>query len=661
MNNQLRLEDSITSIKGVGASTSEKLGRLSIETVFDLLNHYPSRYFDFTEPVNINLLREGKTQSFVGTTGTAKSFFSKSGKLITQCVLTDKSGKILLTWFNNPYIKRLLKENTSYTVAGKVSFWGKSLTIISPIIEEGDKPSINTGGLVPIYPQTEGVNSRWIRKKIFEVLSSIKICDPVDEEILSSLKLISETEAYNSIHFPKNKQNRYQADKRLSFDEHLRININNRLELNDLGESISQKIHEQITKRTIAKFPFSLTLDQEKTIVSIYKDLQNKEYTHRLIQGDTGSGKTATIIPAANQCIENNFSCALLAPTEILALQHYKTFLKTAIYPKQVQLITGSIKEKIKLDKPYIYIGTHSLITNIPQTLKYPLAFLTIDEQHKFGVRQRDELMKRTPVPHLFNLSATPIPRTVALGLLGDIKISNITQAPLNRLQTKTFVVAPSHFKKSPDWLRQQLKNGSQIFVVCPNILEHESGIASVEAISKIYKKITQDKYPVFTIHGKLKPEQQNRIISDFKKQGSGVLVSTSLIEVGIDIPTANIMIIHSAERFGLASLHQLRGRVGRGQEQGYCFLVPTTDDEEETERLQLVQKYKSGLILAQKDLRLRGAGEVFGTKQHGILPTRLKYFWSKYLFLRAKKISIGLVRQNPTNAKLIASKLRTC
>lgn len=658
MNDTLKLEDSVSSIKGVGDSISKKLERLNIETVFDLLNHYPSRYYDFTEPVKISMLREGKTQSFIGISGTAKTFFSKSGKLITQCSLSDKSGKIVLTWFNNPYIKRLLKENTSYTVAGKVSFWGKSLTVISPIIEEGDKPSINTSGLVPIYPQTEGINSRWLRKKIFEVLSSVKIDDPVEEKILNSLKLIDKTDAFKSIHFPKSKTDRFQADKRLSFNEHLRININNRLELNDLGESVSLIIHQQITKKTLDKFPFSLTSDQEKTISSIYKDLQKKEYTHRLIQGDTGSGKTATIIPAANQCIENNLSCALLAPTEILARQHYKTFLKTALYPNQIQLITGSLKEKIKVDKPYIYIGTHSLITHIPQALKYPLAFLTIDEQHKFGVKQREELVKRTPVPHLFNLSATPIPRTVALGLLGDIKISNITQSPTNRLRTKTFVVSPTHFKKSPDWLRLQLKNGSQIFVVCPNIIEHETGIASVEAISKIYKRITQDKYPVFTVHGKLKPEEQNKIISDFKKLGAGVLVSTSLIEVGIDIPTANIMIIHSAERFGLASLHQLRGRVGRGKEQGYCFLVPTTDNDEETERLQFVQKYKSGLILAQKDLRLRGAGDVFGTKQHGLLPTRLKYFWSKKLFLQAKRISIDLVKENPTKAKLIASKL---
>jgi ATP-dependent DNA helicase RecG len=661
MNENYQTKDSVTTIKGVGSSTSEKLTRLGIETIADLLNHFPSRYYDFTQPVLIKNLEVGKTQSFIATIGRVTSFFSKSGKLFVQATAKDTSGKIILTWFNNPFIKRLIKEDSVYTIAGKASFWGKGLTVIAPIIEEGNTPSINTSGLVPIYPQTEGITSRWLRNKIHLLLTNIKIPDPLTAEIVTTQNLLSEEEAYKQIHFPKTTELHWQADKRLSFNEHLRININNRLELQNLGESISITLNHDLTKKTKIKFPFKLTHDQENTVGAIYKDLQSNEYTHRLIQGDTGSGKTATIIFAANQCLKNNKSCALMAPTEILAEQHYHTFLSYSLFPDQVQLITGSHQENVRHDKPMIYIGTHSLLTGLPQKLKHPLAFVAIDEQHKFGVKQRDELVKRTPVPHLFNLSATPIPRTVALGLLGDINISNITHKPINRKPTKTFVVSPTYFRKSPDWLRQQLADGSQIFVVCPNIQDHETGVASVEKISKIYQKMTQGEFPVLTIHGKMKSGEQNKVLSTFRAQGRGVLVSTSLIEVGIDIPSANIMIIHSAERFGLASLHQLRGRVGRGEEQGYCFLVPTEDDEEETERLQLLQKYKSGLILAQKDLRLRGAGEVFGTKQHGNLPTRLKYFWSKKLFLEAKQLSKSLVHESPENALRIASKLETC
>ncbi|HSV94783.1 MAG TPA: helicase-related protein [Spirochaetia bacterium] len=661
MDTNISPKESIASVKGVGDSTTKKLYRLGIKTIQDLLNHYPSRYYNFSEPVLIKKLKKDKPQVFFATINKINTFFSQNGKLIIQAIANDSSGKITLTWFNNPYIKRLIKENNVYTIAGKPTFWGKGLTVISPVIEEGDSPSINTRGFVPIYPQTEGLNSRWIRTKICHLLSSVIIIDPLDLDTLKTINLISQIDAYKNIHFPQNREAHRQADKRLSFNEHLKINLNNLLEILNLGDSISLTIDNSLTQKTRKKFPFTLTQDQEKTVSSIYKDLQKNEYTHRLIQGDTGSGKTATLVFAANQCLNNNYSCAIMAPTEILATQHYKTFISLSLFPKNIQLITSSTKEKPWFNKPSIFIGTHSLLTNLPQNIAHPIAFVAIDEQHKFGVKQRDELIKRTPVPHLFNLSATPIPRTVALGLLGDINISNIIHKPSNRLPTKTFVVSPSHFKKSPVWLKEQLKKESKIFVVCPNIADHATGIASVEKISKTYTDIAADKYPVLTLHGKMNNDEQTKTISQFNKQKGGILVSTSLIEVGIDIPSANIMIIHSAERFGLASLHQLRGRVGRGEKQGFCFLVPSVDNEEETERLQLLQKYNSGLVLAQKDLILRGAGEVFGIKQHGELPTRLKYFWSKKLFLSAKQKAKTLIIKNPTTAKQIVSKLETC
>jgi ATP-dependent DNA helicase RecG len=657
----LSLNDTITKVSGVGSITAEKLDKLDIETVFDLLHHFPSRYLDFSTPVVIRNLEVGKTQSFVAIIGNVSSFFTKNGKLLIQATAKDASGKIILTWFNNPYIKRLIKENTEYTIAGKVTFWGRSLTIVAPIIEEGSTPSINTRGLVPIYPLTKGITSKWLRTKIDRVIPDTEIVDPLESELLESLDLIPEETAFRKIHFPKTKIERLEADKRLSFNEHLRINIDNRLELLGKGDSISIEIKDKITQTTRKAFPFTLTPDQDKTVLAIYKNLQSKEYTHRLIQGDTGSGKTATIIFAAAQSLENGYSCALMAPTEILANQHYKTFCSILPDPKQIQLITGSVKERIISHKPMVYIGTHSLLTGLPPKLTPPLAFVAIDEQHKFGVNQREELMNRSPMPHLFNLSATPIPRTVALGLLGDIHISNISQKPLNRLRTKTYVVSPTHFKKSPTWLTNKLEEGGQIFVVCPQISEHQSGVASIETVSRIYRKMIPDQFSIFVIHGKMKPDDQNAEITKFKNQKGSVLIATSLVEVGIDIPTANIMIIHSAERFGLASLHQLRGRVGRDKDQGYCFLVPSTDDEEETERLQLLRKYRSGLILAQKDLRLRGAGEVFGIKQHGTLPTRLHYFWSKKLFLLAKNLSKTLVGNDPKKAARIAIKLKTC
>ena len=649
--------DSISSIKGDGPAIEDRLHHLEIYTVGDTLRHFPRAYLDFSKQVKIKDLRNKVLGSFLATIQSPKTFYSASGKLVTQAVAQDSSGKIILTWFNNPYIKRLIKSDTSYSIAGKPSFFGKGLTIISPVIEEGDSFSLNTKGLVPIYPQTEGVNSRWLRKRIFEILQSVNLIDPLGTELLNSNSLLSLRDALHQIHFPKEPSERWSADKRLAYNEHLRINIVNRLELEKLGGSVSVKTIPQIYLQTANQLPFSLTADQKKMVHQIEKDLLNPEFTHRLIQGETGSGKTVPLIFAANQTLSNCFSCAIMAPTEILASQHYQTFIKLSLFPSRISLVTSS-SPVILSTQPTVFIGTHALINQLPTDLNPPLAFIAIDEQHKFGVSQREVLMKRNPLPHLFNLSATPIPRTVALGLLGDIQISNLHHKPTNRLPTKTFVVSPSKFKNSPKWLISELEQGNQIFVVCPNISEHLPNISSVEQKTAEYRRLLPTKFPIWTIHGKLSSEDQQRILLQFKNTPGSLLISTSLIEVGIDIPAANIMIIHSAERFGLAQLHQLRGRVGRGESQGFCFLVPSGDDEVETERLQLLQKYHTGLVLAQKDLRLRGAGQIYGEKQHGSLQTRLKYFWSKKLFLQAKSDAIKMIRLNRQKAIKIASGL---
>ncbi len=652
------LTDPITTVTGIGPATAEKLNRLGITTIGELLKHYPVRFVDFTTPVTIRELKDKKEASFLAKIDHLKTFFTANKKLLTQATASDKTGTIKLTWFNNPYIKRLIKEGEIYSIAGKPSFFGPGLTLVSPVIEEGDSFSINTTGLVPVFPQTAGITSRWLRAKIFTLLSQTEIKDPVKTDLLQRNKLISLSDAYSKIHFPKTKSDKQQADRRLAYNEHLRINIQNKIERDKLGPSVSLITSSAVDNQVSQRLPFQITEDQQKTIHEIYQDLQKSTYTHRLIQGDTGSGKTITLVFAANQCLAAGFSCAILAPTEILANQHYETFRKYLLSSQDITLITSASQEEVAATKPKVYIGTHALLTKLPQTLKYPLAFLAIDEQHKFGVKQRDELLQRSPLPHLLNLSATPIPRTVALGLLGDITVSNIKNKPLNRLATKTFVTSPTHYQNSTPWLIEQLESGNQIFVVCPNITEHTEKISSVTQIFRSYRKKIPEKFPIWSLHGRLKTAEQHQIIQQFTESKTGILVSTSLIEVGLDIPAANIMIIHSAERFGLAGLHQLRGRVGRGEGQGYCFLVPSTDDDVETARLKLLQKYHSGLILAQKDLLLRGAGEVFGTRQHGLQSVRLKYFWSRPLFLLAKKDAQDLVSQNPKDAVIIADKL---
>ena len=349
-----------------------------------------------------------------------------------------------------------------------------------------------------------------------------------------------------------------------------------------------------------------------------------------------------------------------MAPTEILAHQHFDTFKNLSLFSNQIQLVTSHTKTP-SFETPTLYIGTHSLLNHLPVNLLYPLIFVAIDEQHKFGVEQRNTLMHRTPMPHLVNLSATPIPRTVALGLLGDLNISHIDTLPQNRLLTKTHIISNSKLDDGKIWLSGEIESGNQIFVVCPRINNTGGEIDSVEKLRSFYQTFFDNKIPILTLHGQMKQDEQTRIINQFKLKEASILISTSIIEVGIDIPSANIVIIHSADLFGLAQLHQLRGRVGRGGTQGHCFLITSKDDEEINERLELLKKYRSGLTLAKKDLILRGAGEIFGLKQHGQIKTSLKYFWSKKLFLTAKINAKKILDQSPLLAQKVAKELNSC
>lgn len=655
----MQINDPITSIKGIGESTAQKLSRLKINTVIDLLRLIPRRYLDYSKPQKIECLLEPKKNVvFVATINEPKTFYTKSGKLITQSTAEDQTGKIKLIWFNNPYIKRLIRPGTSYTVAGQTSEFAGQICLISPTVEEENNFSLNTKGLVPIYPQTQGLKSTHLRKYVHQTLNKINLNDPLKSLSIFNQKL-SLTQAYRQIHFPQTKYEKKDADQRLSFNEHLKISLNNQIEQYNLGPSpkltFDQKVHTNGQKM----FPFKLTESQIKATSQIVKDLTKSHFTHRLVQGDTGSGKTATIILAANQAIAAEQSCAILAPTQILANQHFSSFKKYSLYPEHVTLITSQSKPN-KTNKPTIYIGTHSLLNEL-MSRNEKIIFFAIDEQHKFGVDQRDIFSKQANPPHIINLSATPIPRTVAQGLLGEISISTIKTKPTNRLPIKTNITNQKHFlNKGIPWLINNLNQGTKAFIVAPNIHENEIS-SSVESLEQKYKQVLPNNIQIFTLHGKIKPEEQNQIINNFISSPQSVLISTSLIEVGIDIASANIMIIHSAERFGLAQLHQLRGRVGRGSDQGYCLLIPSQEVEEEVERLNLLTKYNSGLTLAKKDLILRGSGEVFGSRQHGLFQTRLKYFWSRKSYLNAKTIAKSLTKTNINEAKILARELESC
>ena len=644
-----RSEDPVTALPGVGDKFQIKLKKLGISTLSDLLDHYPSRFLDLTTPSQVKGCPIKKIISLKLTLDPAKTFYSRTGKLITQTTGHDSSGSILLTWFNSPYVKASLKSNTPCIVVGKVSFFAGKKTLVAPQIQSLSGQKIHCQGFVPIYPQTQGVSSKWLRTKIDLALRSTNLKDPLSPQTIKQQDLLPLSDAYQQIHFPNNLEVQKQADKRLAFDQHLEICLNNLRYQQNLPPSISLKTSPSTHSQGLKKLPFKLTSGQKKAVDDLYQDLTSKQATHRLIQGDTGSGKTATLILAANQCLSQKYSFALLAPTQILAEQHAQTFKKMSLFPQSIQLVTGQNKIKTT-SKPTIFIGTHALLNQLPDKLPAPLALIAIDEQHKFGVDQRQTLIERNPSPHLVNLSATPIPRTIALGIFGEISISTIKHKPKNRLPATTWLMDQKRLQKGYSWLQKQIDDNQKVFVVCPNI--KKSSIAdSVETLLPFYQKQFSPSATVLSLHGQMKAEKKTSVIDEFNRAKKAVLVSTSLIEVGIDIPQANIIIIHSAERFGLAQLHQLRGRVGRGEQPSFCLLIPFKEDNTEKERLQLMTKHHSGLKLARLDLQLRGAGELFGLKQHGHFKTRLHYFWNRHLYQQAKSLA----------QKMIASSASEC
>lgn len=639
---------------------SERLSKLGLNRIKDLLSHYPIRYLDLSRPVSISDLSDQTTSCFKATLGEPKEFRSRNGKLLTQVKATDQTGSITLTWFNSPYIRRMILPGSDYFIAGKPSVFSGRLNLIAPQLEPITDTPLHTQGLIPIYPQTEGITSKWLRKEIKKTLSLIQIDDPLTSDILAHIQLPDLHSSYHQIHFPQDNTIRLNADKRLAFNEHLRINLINLREIQKLGKAAAittdQKLHQQL----INKLPFALTPDQDKAIRRVYTALSQQHPSHLLIQGDTGSGKTVIALFSALQSLSNNYSFALLAPTLILANQHYQTLCKFLPQNTLIQLVTGTSPLTTNHAQPQVFIGTHALLNQLPAELAYPINVVFIDEQHKFGVLQREKLRLRSPVPHLVNMTATPIPRTLALGMFGDISVVSIKHKPRTRLPIKTWVIGNRRFGNSKSWLIEELGRHSKIFVVCPFISSSDS-LANIKSAEDTFKKYSNEfssHAKVLLIHGKMTNKQKEETISEFNREPCAILVSTPIIEVGIDIPEANIIIIHSAERFGLAQLHQLRGRVGRGDNQGYCLLVPSTDDQVDVERLQLLTRHNSGLTLAKLDLRLRGSGEFLGTRQHGRYYIRLRHFWSQKLYKQAHKLALQLTKENPEIASAIASLL---
>jgi len=623
----LTADSKVVEIKGVGESLATKFSRLNITTVRDLLFHVPIKYQDSSHLLSIeDFLLKGEG-TFLAEIVDVKTFRTRTGKTITTVKVKDDTKKINLTYFNQPYLSKVLIKNETYLFDGKVTIKGSKRDIYNPKYElfKGEKEKqTNLGKLAPIYPETEGLTSNMIRKILKTVKEDIPkiLSDP-----LAKYTDISLQEAITKIHFPKDTNDILQARERLAFDEMLKIAIKIETEILERStqKTLPIKTDTKILNKFIKSLPYKLTNDQNKAMEIILEEINREVPMNRLLNGDVGSGKTVVAASAVLNTIKNGFSCVLLAPTTVLAKQHYDTFkdlFKGFHIP--IELCISS-QQDISDANNKLIIATHSILYD--KQLPSDLNLVIIDEQHRFGVEQRKYFLRKLPhTPHHLTMTATPIPRSLTEIFFGNLDVSEIREKPSNRRGIKSFYTPFTKRDDCFNWVAKKIKESQfkeQAFVIYPLIEETDISVAktvltSFEELKKKYFKDISITY----LHGRMKDTEKTKILNDFKKKKYNVLVSTSVIEVGIDIPDATIMVIENAERFGLAQLHQLRGRVGRSDLQSYCYAIPGIEVEKDSkaeERLKYFSKHSSGFDVAEYDLQSRGPGEVYGIAQSGI------------------------------------------
>lgn len=606
---------------------SSRLEKLGIFTLEDLLNHIPFRYEDYRNTTSISRLQIGETAVISGTMLELANEYTRRKFVIQKGQIKDSSGIIPCVWFNQSYITRVISIGDTVGLVGKMVFSGRTRVFQVKDYEVlGSSNGIHIRGLVPVYNATAGLSPKWLRNKIYELLLTHKdIEDYLPESIRKSLDYPSLADALHNIHFPNNESEIEKARERLSFDELFLLQLGaleRKKEWDKKRISSPFAIDNKKIDNFIQKLPFTLTESQKAAVDDILKDVSKEIPMNRLLEGDVGSGKTVVAAIAMYASYLNGFQSVLMAPTEILATQHFKT-IKDLFEPLgiSVGLQTGSVKSSASNSDFSILIGTHALIQKSVTFKK--LGLVVVDEQQRFGVAQRAILREKGVNPHFLTMTATPIPRTALLVMYKDLDISLLKDMPKGRKKIKTWLVPPIKRKSAYAWIKDQIiQSGkkNQAFIVCPFIEESESAL-TVKAATKEFEHLSKIEFKglkVGLLHGKLKAKEKNDILRDFKEGKYQVLVATPVVEVGIDIPNATIMVIEAADRFGLAQLHQLRGRVGRNDLESYCLLFSESENETVLTRLKSMEVTHTGFELAELDLKLRGPGEMYGTAQHG-------------------------------------------
>ena len=658
----LGLDANVTRLQNVGPAFAKKLQRLGINAVGDLLYHYPRRYDDYSKLKTISQLMYGEEVTLLLTVGEARTREARGGLTITNVLLADPTGTIQVTFFNQPYLQQQFKSGRRIVISGTVDQHLGRLTLKKPEWEPLSKELLHTARIVPVYPLTEGLTNRWLRRLINAVVEfwAAKVQDPLPESVRRRANLVDLTTALREVHFPSSFEKMETARRRLALEEFLYIQIGVLRQRRKWREVPGKplRVDEKLISDFRASLPFQLTGAQARAMSDILGDIQRSQPMSRLLQGDVGSGKTVVAAAAMLAAVANGAQAALMAPTEILAEQHFKTlssiFEKQAQPPRLARLI-GSMKDRekdqvraqIAAGEIDIAVGTHALIQEDVQFKE--LALAVIDEQHRFGVEQRGTIRAKGYNPHILVMSATPIPRTLALTVYGDLDLSIIDEMPPGRQEIKTKWLEPRERERAYAFIRNQVKEGQQAFVICPLIEESEN--IDAKAAVEEFERLSQQVYPdlrVGIIHGKLRAAEKDETMNGFRDHQIDVLVATSVVEVGIDVPNATVMLIEGADRFGLAQLHQFRGRVGRGEHQSYCLLLADKSGATSDERLRVIESTQDGFRLAEEDLKLRGPGEFFGTRQSGLPDLRIAKLSDVKILEEARRIAQELFEQDP-------------
>lgn len=658
-------------IKGVGPNRIRQLHKLNIFTLKDVITYYPRGYEDRGIKKNISDLVDGE-EAFIEALCVSKmsEIRIRKNMVIYKLIVRDETAICTLTWFNTFFLKDKFKIGETYKFFGKVKRKNNQIEMMTPTFDD-ENTNKNTGRIIPIYPSTYDLSQNNLRKIIENGLSEISdISETLPEYLIKQYNLMDINNAIRQIHFPDNFKEYLRARKRLVFEELLIMQLALLSFKNNYDKS---KIGIQFSKETkmsevINKLPFNLTNAQTRVLEEIDTDMESKISMNRLLQGDVGSGKTAVAMCATYKAVKSNYQVAVLVPTAILAKQHYENFKKLLeqFEIKCALLVSGTTKkekekilENLKNGQTDVIIGTHALLQENVEFNN--LGLVITDEQHRFGVRQRGIINKKGKNPDILVMSATPIPRTLALILYGDLDISIIDELPPNRKKIDTFAVTASKEERVNNFIKTQIDEGRQAYIVCPLVEEtDEIDAKAVTEIAQKYKNETFRDYKVEYIYGKMNKKEKERIMEEFKNKEIDILISTTVIEVGVDVPNATIMVIENAERFGLATLHQLRGRVGRGENKSYCILKYKGNGENTRQRMKIMVETNDGFKISEKDLELRGSGEFFGTKQHGIPEFKIaNLFQDTELLKSVQSLAIKIINEDANLEKLENKELK--